>query len=60
MLSVRVMFGQRTTKTIAAAVCLQQDTEMSLIWKCITTQNFYCILFDVVHCAYLVMTYQFS
>jgi len=38
VISVTVMFGQRTTKTaIAAAICLQQDTDMSLRWKCMIT-----------------------
>jgi len=38
MQTVRVIFGQRTTKTaITAAIYIQQDTEMSLRWKCIIT-----------------------
>jgi len=53
MLGVRVMVGQRTTKiATAAAICLQQDTEMSLRWKCIIIS---CILFDVVHCAIFII-----
>jgi len=40
MLSVRVLFQQRTTKTaIAAAIYLQQDTEMLLRWNAWLNKN---------------------
>ena len=48
-----VYFG-KTSATVqtAAAICLPQDTEMSLRWKCIIIS---CILFDVVHCAIFII-----